>query len=54
MDRYLTDEELSREKNLFEPHEISYEILEGRECDIRSFKTPITEGFDMPEIPKAC
>jgi len=54
MDIYLTGEELSRQENLFAPHEISYTPLKGREYDIRSFTVPVTQGEDMQEAPSSC
>jgi len=54
MDIYLTDQELSRERNLFAPHEISYTPLKGRAYDIRSFKVPVTEAKGMPRVPSSC
>lgn len=38
MQIYLSEEEIKRERNLFEPHEESYKVLEGVAFDIRSLK----------------
>ena len=55
MDVYLTETELLREKNLFEPHEESYAPLEGKPFDISSF-TEISDDEDAPVmvIPPSC
>lgn len=53
MDVYLTEPELLREQSLFEPHEESYTILEGKPFDISSF-TEINDDEDAPVIPPSC
>ena len=55
MEIFLTDEELSRERHLFAPHEDAYPPLEGREEELRSLKERLTESDDLPkELPSSC
>jgi len=51
---YLTKDELSREENLFKPHEESYAPLKVRTEDIRSWADKISVSEDMPEPPSSC
>lgn len=50
----LTEDELSREENLFRPHRLSYALSEGRTYDIRSLADKVGVSEDMPEIPSSC
>ncbi len=54
MDVFLTEEELEREKELFEPHEEEYEPLSGRTCEIRDFIPLDADDSDRPKPPPSC
>lgn len=54
MEIYLTELELSREENLFKPHEVVYVIEEeDKKWDIRTYK-PKAEEEEMPSVPTSC
>ncbi len=55
MDIFLTDEEMEREKALFEPHKESYPPLAGkRSYEIKDFE-PIDAGdSDRQKPPPSC
>lgn len=54
MQKYLTEQELLREENLFAPHEISYMPLEGRAYALSSFVEEVAEAGELPEPPVSC
>ncbi len=54
MDVFLTEEELAREKELFEPREEDYEPLTGREYEIRDFIPLEGDDSDRPKPPPSC
>jgi hypothetical protein len=51
MEIFLTKIELSREENLFAPHEPSYSPLNGKAWDILAFAKEIEEGKEMAIVP---
>lgn len=55
MDVFLTDEELIREKNLFEAHEISYRPLRKRTYKIKDYVNPDAKtSDDRRKPPPSC
>ena len=54
MDIFLTEEELAREKDLFEAHEESYTPLAGRKCGLRDFVQDVGQDSDRPKPPPSC
>ena len=54
MEVYLTEDELSREENLFKPHEVSCAPLTGRTDDIRALSEEMDESDEMAGIPPSC
>jgi Fe-S oxidoreductase/FAD/FMN-containing dehydrogenase len=50
----LTEAELSREENLFRPHELSYAPLKSRTEDIRSLCEKMGADDSMPKPPSGC
>lgn len=55
MDIFLSDEEMEREKALFEPHKESYSSLAGkRNYEIKQFEPVDTGDGDRPKPPPSC
>ncbi len=54
MDVFLTDEELQREKALFDAQQESYGPLEGRKYEIRDFVPEGGDDADRPKAPPSC
>ncbi len=54
MDVFLTDEELQREKALFEAVQESYSPLAGRKYEIKDFVSEGGDDGDRPKPPPSC
>ncbi len=55
MEVYLTDEELIREKNIFEAHTMSYKPLKKRSYKIKDYVNPnVKPGDDRRKPPPSC
>jgi hypothetical protein len=54
MDIFLTEEELQREKDLFEAHKETYKPLEGRKYEIKDFVPIGGDDSDRPKPPPSC
>ncbi len=54
MDIFLTEEELQREKELFEAHKESYAILEGRKYELKDLVQDVAVDTDRPKPPPSC
>ena len=54
MDVFLTEEELEREKGLFEPQKDVYKPLKGRDYEINDFVPVGGDDPDRPKPPPSC
>jgi hypothetical protein len=51
---FLSDEELTKEKNMFCPHGDTYGSLKARTTSIKIFSEELGESSDNTSVPKSC